>query len=132
MVSPYAASKRKIVRQDPNRRMNCPTLGARTGTIMNLKGVSREDFGRLHPGGALGARLKPVKRLMHSGSELPLTSAGSSMHDAIVEMTAKRLGVIGVVDDDGYLVGVITDGDLRRNMEASHLASSSVACGDFL
>jgi arabinose-5-phosphate isomerase len=86
-------------------------------TVMNLKGVSREDFGRLHPGGALGARLKPVKRLMHSGSELPLTSAGSSMHDAIVEMTAKRLGVIGVVDDDGYLVGVITDGDLRRNME---------------
>jgi arabinose-5-phosphate isomerase len=86
-------------------------------TVMHLKGFSRVDFGRLHPGGTLGSRLKPVSRLMHSGREVPLTRTDSSMHDAIVEMTAKRLGVIGVVDKDGYLVGVITDGDLRRNME---------------
>jgi arabinose-5-phosphate isomerase len=86
-------------------------------TAMNLKGFSRADFGRLHPGGALGSRLKPVSRLMHSGRGMPLTRADSSMHDTIVEMTAKRLGVVGVVDDDGYLVGVITDGDLRRHME---------------
>ncbi|HET6940820.1 MAG TPA: KpsF/GutQ family sugar-phosphate isomerase [Sphingomicrobium sp.] len=86
-------------------------------TVMNLKGFSRADFGRLHPGGALGSRLKPVSRLMHSGPELPLTRADSSMRDTIMEMTAKRLGVVGVVDNDGYLVGVITDGDLRRHME---------------
>lgn len=86
-------------------------------TVMHLKGFTRTDFGRLHPGGALGARLKPVRRLMHSGKQVPLTRTDSSMHDAIVEMTAKRLGVIGVVDGEGYLVGVITDGDLRRNME---------------
>ena len=86
-------------------------------TVMNLKGFSRADFGRLHPGGALGSRLKPVSYLMHSGLEMPLTRADSSMHDTIVEMTAKRLGVVGVVDNDGYLVGVITDGDLRRHME---------------
>ena len=94
-------------------------------TVMRLKGVTRMDFGRLHPGGTLGARLKPVSRLMHSGDQMPLTSAGSSMHDAIVEMTAKRLGVVGVVDDEGYLVGVITDGDLRRHMEEGldHIAS---------
>jgi arabinose-5-phosphate isomerase len=86
-------------------------------TVMRQKGFSRSDFGRLHPGGALGARLKPLRRLMHSGDELPLTEEGSSMHDAVVEMSAKRLGLVGVTDSDGFLVGVITDGDLRRNIE---------------
>jgi len=86
-------------------------------TVMHLKGFTRTDFGRLHPGGSLGARLKPVSRLMHCGDQTPLIRADSLMHEAIVEMTAKRLGVTGVVDRDGYLVGVITDGDLRRNME---------------
>ena len=86
-------------------------------TVMRQKGFTRQDFGRLHPGGALGARLKPVRRLMHGGKTLPLTRADSSMHDTIVKMTAKRLGVVGVTDADGYLLGVITDGDLRRNIE---------------
>ena len=86
-------------------------------TVMRQKGFTRQDFGRLHPGGSLGARLKPVRRLMHGGKSLPLTRADNSMHDTVVEMTAKRLGVIGVTDSDGYLVGVITDGDLRRNVE---------------
>src|SRR6478752_4044439 len=86
-------------------------------TVMRQKGFTRTDFGRLHPGGSLGARLKPVSRLMHSGKGLPLTRADSSMHDTIVEMSAKRLGVIGVTDEAGYLRGVITDGDLRRNIE---------------
>ena len=86
-------------------------------TVMRQKGFTRTDFGRLHPGGSLGARLKPVKRLMHGGEALPLTSHDSSMHDAIVEMSAKRLGVVGVTDGGGNLVGVITDGDLRRNIE---------------
>lgn len=86
-------------------------------TVMQQKGVTKSDFGRLHPGGSLGARLKPVRRLMHGGKSLPLTRADSSMHDTIVEMTEKRLGVVGVTDSDGHLVGVITDGDLRRNIE---------------
>jgi arabinose-5-phosphate isomerase len=86
-------------------------------TVMRQKGFTRTDFGRLHPGGSLGARLKPVSRLMHSGEALPLTRENASMHDAIVEMSAKRLGAIGVTDDAGHLVGVITDGDLRRNIE---------------
>ena len=94
-------------------------------TIMRQKGFTRADFGRLHPGGSLGARLKPVSRLMHKGSGLPLTAADSNMHDTVIEMSAKRLGVIGVTDEAGYLVGVITDGDLRRNMELGldHTAS---------
>jgi arabinose-5-phosphate isomerase len=86
-------------------------------TVMRQKGFTRKDFGRLHPGGSLGARLRPVRRLMHGGNALPLTREDSSMHDAIVEMSAKRLGVIGVTDDSGHLVGIITDGDLRRNIE---------------
>lgn len=85
-------------------------------TVMRQKGFTRTDFGRLHPGGALGARLKPVRRLMHSGAAIPLTRHDDSMHDTIVEMSAKRLGFVGVIDGDGYLLGVITDGDLRRHM----------------
>jgi len=86
-------------------------------TVMRQKGFTRTDFGRLHPGGSLGARLKAVSRLMHSGDALPLTSEGASMHDTIVEMSAKRLGIIGVVDAAGHLIGAITDGDLRRHIE---------------
>jgi arabinose-5-phosphate isomerase len=86
-------------------------------TVMRQKGFTRTDFGRLHPGGSLGARLKPVSRLMHSGDAVPLTNENASMHDAIVEMSAKRLGIIGVVDNGGNLVGAITDGDLRRHIE---------------
>ncbi|MES2146277.1 MAG: KpsF/GutQ family sugar-phosphate isomerase [Pseudomonadota bacterium] len=85
-------------------------------TVMRQKGFSRTDFGRLHPGGSLGARLKPVARVMHGGASMPLIEAGASMHDAIVEMSAKRLGLVGVTEA-GALVGIITDGDLRRNIE---------------
>jgi arabinose-5-phosphate isomerase len=86
-------------------------------TVMRQKGFTRTDFGRLHPGGSLGARLKPVSRLMHSGDSMPLVSEGASIHDSIVEISVKRLGIVGVTDVDGQLVGVITDGDLRRNIE---------------
>ena len=86
-------------------------------TVMDQKGFTRTDFGRLHPGGSLGARLKPVKRLMHGGDALPLVAADTNMHDVIVTMSAKRLGLVGVTDADGRLVGVITDGDLRRHIE---------------
>jgi arabinose-5-phosphate isomerase len=86
-------------------------------TVMRLKGFSRADFGRLHPGGTLGARLKPVARLMHSGDQVPLIRDDASMHNAVVVMSEKRLGLVGVTDERGHLVGVITDGDLRRNIE---------------
>src|SRR3982751_1428925 len=86
-------------------------------TVMRQKGFTRTDFGRLHPGGSLGARLKPVSRLMHSGDQLPLVDKGTNMHDVIVVMSEKRLGVVGVTNDMGDLVGAITDGDLRRHIE---------------
>jgi arabinose-5-phosphate isomerase len=86
-------------------------------TVMREKGFTRTDFGRLHPGGSLGARLKPVKRLMHGGEQLPLVGQDTNMHDVIVVMSQKRLGVVGVTGEDGRLVGIITDGDLRRHIE---------------
>lgn len=86
-------------------------------TVMRAKGFTRTDFSRLHPGGSLGMRLRAVRGLMHGGDALPLTRIDSSMHAAIIEISAKRLGVVGVVDEAGVLVGVITDGDLRRNIE---------------
>jgi arabinose-5-phosphate isomerase len=86
-------------------------------TVMRQKGFTRTDFGRLHPGGSLGARLKPVSRVMHSADQVPLVDRNTSMHDTVIEMSAKRLGVVGVTDEGGNLVGVITDGDLRRHIE---------------
>jgi arabinose-5-phosphate isomerase len=86
-------------------------------TVMRQKGFTRTQFGRLHPGGSLGARLKPVSRLMHQGDAVPLIREDSSIHDVIGEISAKRLGIVGVVGPDGYLVGAITDGDLRRHIE---------------
>ena len=99
-------------------------------TVMRQKGVTRTEFGRLHPGGSLGARLKPVSRLMHKGKALPLTREASSMHDTVVEMTTKRLGLVGVIDEAGHLTGVITDGDLRRNIERGleHVAAEFMTC----
>lgn len=99
-------------------------------TVMRQKGFSRTDFGRLHPGGALGARLKPVRRLMHRGDAVPLIRNDASIHDVIVEISVKRLGIVGVTDAAGQLVGVITDGDLRRNIERGldHEASEFMTC----
>jgi arabinose-5-phosphate isomerase len=82
--------------------------------LLEAKGFSREDFARLHPGGGLGRKLLKVHEIMHRGEELPRVLPGASMRDAIYEMSRKRLGVTAVVDDDGRLVGCITDGDLRR------------------
>lgn len=100
-------------------------------TVMREKGFSKTDFGRLHPGGSLGARLKPVTRLMHGGEAMPLIDADASIHDAIVEMTAKRLGLVGVTGAEGRLEGVITDGDLRRNIERGldHVARDFMTSG---
>jgi len=85
-------------------------------TVMRARGFGRVDFRRIHPAGALGARLKPVSNVMRQGEEVPLVRPETPMLEAIVEMTAKRLGMVGVVDECGLLVGIITDGDLRRNL----------------
>lgn len=91
---------------------------------MRVRGLTRERMQLLHPGGAIGDRLQPVDRLMHSGDCLPLVSPEAPMAEVIIEMTRKSYGIAGVVTD-GELVGVITDGDLRRHCQ--HLFSSIAA-----
>jgi arabinose-5-phosphate isomerase len=86
--------------------------------LMVKKGFKEEDFALLHPGGALGKRLLlRVEELMHSGESLPKVPEKTLMKNAIFEITSKRLGVTAVCDEKGLLVGVITDGDLRRALE---------------
>ncbi|SEB63012.1 KpsF/GutQ family sugar-phosphate isomerase [Terriglobus roseus] len=82
--------------------------------LLDRGSFSAEDFRTLHPGGRLGARLLRVSALMHTGDELPLVTEDASLQEAIVRMTGGRFGMTGVVNTDGTLVGVITDGDLRR------------------
>ena len=82
--------------------------------LLERRGFSAEDFGTLHPGGALGRRLRRVDELMHTGAELPLVSGSATMADVLREVSAKRLGLTGVLGADGTLAGIITDGDLRR------------------
>lgn len=98
------------------------------------KGFRPEDFARLHPGGKLGKRLMTVADLMHSGDAIPRVGRDTAMKDVIYEMSRKGLGITTVQDDDGRLVGVITDGDLRRLMEADpdplrHTAGEVVTAG---
>lgn len=81
------------------------------------KGFREEDFARLHPGGRLGRKFLRVAELMHAGDDVPRVAPDTSMKDVIYEMSRKRLGVTTVQDPDGHLLGVITDGDLRRLME---------------
>jgi arabinose-5-phosphate isomerase len=88
---------------------------ALAGAVLAAKGFDRDDFAVFHPGGKLGARLVRVRDVMHAGAEMPLIAPERPMSEAIVEMTAKRLGCVGVVDA-GRLVGIVTDGDLRRHL----------------
>jgi arabinose-5-phosphate isomerase len=79
------------------------------------------QFGLLHPGGKLGTLLKTVRDIMHAGATVPLAPVGTRMSGAILEMTTKGLGCVGIVDGRGLLVGIITDGDLRRHMRSDLL-----------
>jgi len=89
-------------------------------SLLIKKGFREEDFAKLHPGGTLGRRLLVrVKDLMHMPPRIPLVKETASMRDTLIEMTSKSLGITGVVDSGGFLIGAVTDGDLRRHMEKS-------------
>jgi arabinose-5-phosphate isomerase len=114
----------------PQAREACPhNLAPTTSALMQLalgdalaiallesRGFTAIDFGLLHPGGKLGALLKTVGEFMHSGEAVPLKPLGTRMSDALIEMTAKGFGCVGITDARGALAGIITDGDLRRHM----------------
>jgi len=115
----------------PQAREACPhNLAPTTSSLMQLalgdalsvallqsRGFTAVDFGILHPGGQLGAQLKFVRDVMHKGQAIPLAPLGAKMSDAILVMTAKGFGCVGIVDGKGSLAGIITDGDLRRHMQ---------------
>lgn len=84
--------------------------------LMERKGFSEADYKQRHPGGKLGAILRKVSDLMHTGKEMPLVSEDAIMQEALIEMSSKMLGCVGVIDKEGNLEGIITDGDLRRWM----------------
>lgn len=82
--------------------------------MLERKGFSKEDFNDRHPGGKLGAILKRVSDLMHIGEEMPILEENANMQAVLLEMTSKRLGCVGFINQNGELVGMLTDGDLRR------------------
>ena len=124
------AKNADVVLALPQAREACPhNLAPTTSALMQLalgdalaiallesRGFTALDFGALHPGGRLGAALRFVRTLMHTGTTVPLKPLGTRMADAILEMSAKGFGCVGITAADGTLVGIITDGDLRRHM----------------
>jgi arabinose-5-phosphate isomerase len=121
----------------PQAREACPhNLAPTTSSLMQLalgdalavallesRGFTALDFRGLHPGGRLGAKLKFIRDLMHAGAAVPLVALGAAMSEAIVVMTAKGFGCVGITEADGRLAGIITDGDLRRHMGTGLLAA---------
>lgn len=100
-------------------------------TLLVQRGFRQEDFVDLHPGGKLGKRLLRVEHLMHKGAAAPIVRTTTPMSDVVYEMSRKGLGMTCVVDDDQYLAGIITDGDLRRHM-SSHPEIMTMAAGDVM
>lgn len=119
-----------IVLTLPKAREACPhNLAPTTSSLMQLalgdalmvallesRGFTALDFGTLHPSGKLGAMLKFVRDLMHKDAAVPVTPLGTRMSEALMEMTSKGFGCVGIVDARGDIVGIVTDGDLRRHM----------------
>jgi arabinose-5-phosphate isomerase len=132
-----------VVLELPRSKEACPHgLAPTTSTTMQLaigdclaiallehKGFTAHDFKVFHPGGSLGAALQFVSDVMHTGDQLPLVTEDTPMSAALVTMTQKAFGCLGVTDGKGKLAGVITDGDLRRHMRADLL---SVRTGDIM
>ena len=124
----------------PKAREACPhNLAPTTSSLMLLalgdalaiallegRGFTSVDFSVLHPGGKLGAMLKYIRDLMHTGDTVPLKPQGTRMSDALVEMSAKGFGCVGIVDGRGRISGIVTDGDLRRHMLRPDLMTALV------
>lgn len=126
-----------IVLELPRAREACPhNLAPTTSTLMQAaigdalaiallegRGFTALEFANFHPGGKLGAMLKHISDLMRSGDAVPLKPLGTGMTDALVEMSAKGLGCVVIVDGKGHVAGIITDGDLRRKMRPDLMTS---------
>ena len=129
-----------VVLELPNNGEACPLGLAPTssttatlvlGDILTVgmierKGFSKEDFNDRHPGGKLGSILKRVSDLMHSGQEMPILDENSNMQAVLLEMTSKRLGCVGFINQTGDLTGILTDGDLRRCLSSKILEEKAI------
>lgn len=93
--------------------------------VMRERGIARDDLARLHPGGEIGYRLSPVDDIIDGNAPLPLVRLDAPLRDVVLEMTSVGKGVAGVVDQDGCLAGVITDGDLRRSIDQVLIAKAA-------
>ena len=90
--------------------------------LMEARGFTADDFARSHPAGALGRKLLlHIADVMHGGDDVPRVGADATVSEALVEMSHKRLGMTAIVDDDGRLLGLYTDGDLRRSLDDEHV-----------
>ena len=98
--------------------------------LMEVRGFKEEDYARLHPGGRLGKKLLKVSDLMHSGEAVPAVHGNTLMKDVVYEMSRKGLGVTSVLDAEERVIGVISDGDLRRHLEKDErlMTRTAVEC----
>jgi arabinose-5-phosphate isomerase len=102
-------------------------------TLLEARGFTADDFARSHPAGALGRRLLlHITDVMHGGDDVPRVTADTSLSDALVEMSRKRLGMTAVVDGDGRLLGLYTDGDLRRSLDDKGLDLRATRIGEVM
>jgi len=92
--------------------------------LLEARGFTADHFRTFHPGGQLGAKLTQVRNIMHQGEKLPLAASGTLMREAILVMTQKGFGCVGITDSAGMLIGIITDGDLRRHIDSELLSMS--------
>lgn len=132
------ARESTIVLALPRVREACPhNLAPTTSTLLQLvigdalavalleaRGFTPDNFRTFHPGGQLGASLRRISDVMHTGAELPLVASGTRMSEAILEISRKGFGCVGITDNDQALIGIITDGDLRRHMSGDLLSMS--------
>jgi arabinose-5-phosphate isomerase len=126
----------RIVLELPKVREACPhNLAPTTSTLMQAaigdalaiallesRGFTALEFAKFHPGGKLGAMLKHTSDLMHTGEAVPTKPVGTRMSDALIEMSAKGFGCVAIIDARGHIAGIITDGDLRRQMRPDLMA----------
>lgn len=93
--------------------------------LLERKGFSKTDYKQRHPGGKLGAILQKVSDIMHKDSDMPLIEENAPMQDALLEMTSKMKGCVGIINKNGNLIGIITDGDLRRCLAPDILSKTA-------
>ncbi len=126
LVLPAIAEANKVNAPTTSTTMMLALGDALAVSLIDARGFNSEGFGVFHPGGKLGANFLKVKDLMRQGNDIPMVSADHSMSQVLLEMTSKHLGCTGVIDQENKLIGIITDGDLRRHIDnnlLSHTAS---------